>query len=719
MRQFIGRKSLLQAFENRLDLDEGRVLRYIGAPGIGKSALLREFRKRCESRKRPYLWLNLENAAELPSGQEILFELGRSAHGFPAARRAALRQPDEGAGDALNRYDNTFDKLADAAKLADPGGGALIALGRAAVQLAQNLLGPRAGDDIDSAIANSERYLLQTLAAAPGAEGGCRHPVAFFDTYEHLLSGDQRFISRVEFDGGDAREGIQRQIHAAQWMRELGEFLVANGWIVVIAGRYLVNERDAERLPHLDRNEIAEALEANPAFTDWLPARREPLLDLLGQLSFGGNPLWLSIAMNLLERQLTDGDTPERLQADPDYLRQCFEQPGPDDTLAALEGIEHSACKLHLLQRLNRDNPELEAHGWRIALPRVLDNGILRCLYPREQAEQLLTHYRRAGAFDEANRHRFRLHEEIRDLLLAYARAKGYLETQETRGLHCRILQYLFEQHDFDPDAPEYQDDDAPWLLEAAYHAVQVKSELRRHGVRREAFWNHLGGSASLPASKKLRIAIQPHDQWQIQGLIAVLEKETDGWNRMFGPTTTEALSQALRDGSAKNINDLGFWRQRVAEVGLAGDYYGLAQILDTFDDKEDAIAAYNALLTRFVDSDAPEIQVRCAMALLNKGITLGRLQRSDEEIAACDELLARFGDRDDPEIQRQCAMALVNKGVTLGRSQRPDEEIAVYDALLARLGDSDDPEIQCYALLYKGVALSQMQRPNEAIAAY
>ena len=59
------------------------------------------------------------------------------------------------------------------------------------------------------------------------------------------------------------------------------------------------------------------------------------------------------------------------------------------------------------------------------------------------------------------------------------------------------------------------------------------------------------------------------------------------------------------------------------------------------------------------------------------------------------DELLARFGDAAEPALRERVAGALVNKGLTLGQLNRSEDAIAVFDELLARFGDADEPALR------------------------
>jgi hypothetical protein len=46
-------------------------------------------------------------------------------------------------------------------------------------------------------------------------------------------------------------------------------------------------------------------------------------------------------------------------------------------------------------------------------------------------------------------------------------------------------------------------------------------------------------------------------------------------------------------------------------------------------------------------------------MALYNKGITFGQLDRSEEGVGVYDQVVARFGDASEPALREQAAKAL------------------------------------------------------------
>ena len=80
------------------------------------------------------------------------------------------------------------------------------------------------------------------------------------------------------------------------------------------------------------------------------------------------------------------------------------------------------------------------------------------------------------------------------------------------------------------------------------------------------------------------------------------------------------------------------------------------------------AIATYDQLLTRYGDSDSPELQQRVSMALSNKGDELIRLGRPEEALRTCDELERAYGSPSDSYYVefRQRAMSLRTKALLL-----------------------------------------------------
>ena len=525
LNQFIGRKQQLDDFKAHLAVasssennqTNGGVIAYQGAPGIGKSTLLRKFQSICNTQEHPYCRLDM-NGVPFSQGLEILFELSRSAYCFPQARSIAMQQEAQNNGDHNNLskqweyQEETINTVMSALEKIDPAGGIVANLIHAGIDFGQGWINRKQGEkqaqqiskQLEQQIAqNSEMFLLNILANA--VKNLPQTPICFIDSYEHLFRSNQKITSRIEFDPLNletVREGNFKEIPIANWMTQFIHFLQGNGWLIVVAGRTIQNSIiktnnpqhyvEIKELERFKSDEITQAIEATPSFKQLLDSADSPqqkqaslenLLNLLIKLSFNGNPLWLIIAMNLVESLLQQGDTLEQLQQYPDYLQQCFESKALDD-FDSESGIENSKSKLDLLERLyanttnssKSDNRKLLDQVWKIALPRILDDNLVIMLLDnnREKARELIKINRMVGAFisqeeqiskptlsppqgaqrPQIKLKQYRFHEEIRDLLLFYMRSDACAEKQQnkeiSKQLHGKIFAYLVQQNQFD-----------------------------------------------------------------------------------------------------------------------------------------------------------------------------------------------------------------------------------------------------------------------------
>jgi tetratricopeptide (TPR) repeat protein len=183
---------------------------------------------------------------------------------------------------------------------------------------------------------------------------------------------------------------------------------------------------------------------------------------------------------------------------------------------------------------------------------------------------------------------------------------------------------------------------------------------------------------------------------------------------RLLEPDTldhTSALFCALKaTGAAKSDIE---WAQARNTAGVAQFHIGRV---------DEAIAAFTAVAERFSASIETDRRYWHARALINKGATLGALDRSADAIAVYDNLIARFGAASELPLREQVANALFNTGVTLGALDRGEEAIAFYDDLIARFGGASELALReqvANALINKGATLGALDRSADAIAVY
>ncbi len=157
-------------------------------------------------------------------------------------------------------------------------------------------------------------------------------------------------------------------------------------------------------------------------------------------------------------------------------------------------------------------------------------------------------------------------------------------------------------------------------------------------------------------------------------------------------------------------------------QVRVANALVNKGITLGSLNRSEEAIAVYDEVLQRFGDAAEPALRAQLATALCGKGFRLGTLNRSEEAITVYDEVLQRFGDAAEPALRAQLANALVGKGFRLGTLNRSEEEITVYDEVLQRFGEATEPALRAHvakALVNKGITLSSLNRHEEEITVY
>lgn len=70
--------------------------------------------------------------------------------------------------------------------------------------------------------------------------------------------------------------------------------------------------------------------------------------------------------------------------------------------------------------------------------------------------------------------------------------------------------------------------------------------------------------------------------------------------------------------------------------------------------------------MKRYGNAPEPALREQVFKALINKGITLGRLNRSEEALAANDDVMKRYSDAPEPSLREQVAKARASKGFVL-----------------------------------------------------
>ena len=69
-------------------------------------------------------------------------------------------------------------------------------------------------------------------------------------------------------------------------------------------------------------------------------------------------------------------------------------------------------------------------------------------------------------------------------------------------------------------------------------------------------------------------------------------------------------------------------------------------------------------------------VREKVASALLNQGVVLGEMGRSEEALQVYKQVDERYGKDTDPGVREQVASALLNQGIVLGEMSRSEEAL-------------------------------------------
>ena len=329
--------------------------------------------------------------------------------------------------------------------------------------------GGRKQESDKAKLGDPELYLLKAL------KQDCKQqPLIFIDTYERLQAASEISQQKISSHYSRPHEHLdpnKASISLQDWLERFLPFLQQQGAIIIIAGRKTGYwQAQAHSLEHFDDAEILASAGSSQHADLQQAVAEDPqaVLSVLKQLSFDGIPLWLQLAINFVILELSKGKTIKML-AEMDNLNNLFDNPVIDADLDSAN-IENAYCKLALFKRVMQHNLEIADQAWQMALPRRLDKVVLQVLFG-ERADTLHEAFVKAGLLPAeriTNEDQvFRLHNEIRDLLLAYARYKKWLEAEECKVLHKKLANSFAQRYQQQPQAQ--------WLLERLYHELMLE----------------------------------------------------------------------------------------------------------------------------------------------------------------------------------------------------------------------------------------------------
>ncbi|MFI3198853.1 MAG: tetratricopeptide repeat protein, partial [Methylococcaceae bacterium] len=645
---FIGRERQLAEIDRLIKAKQGGVFAVKGNPGIGKSTLLRHIAKQYNDKGQVFIDLN--DLRPLQTAVEFLQFFTERAHGLKYTQ------------EALAKINGTYKTVAD---LAAPYQSVLTDAGQlAADELSKNLDGQdksklsgiasilwklgivlwgRKQENDKTKLGDPELYLLKAL------KQDCKqHPLIFIDTYERLQAASEISQQKISSRYSRPHEHLDpknESISLQDWLERFLPFLQQQGAIIMIAGRktgYWQALADSlERFEEDDILALALALAGSSQYAYLQQAVAEQpqaVLSVLKQLSFDGIPLWLQLAINFVGQELDNGKTISEL-AVMDNLNAYFAIPVSDADLNT-DNIEHASCKLALFKRVMQHNLEIADHAWQMALPRRLDKSVLKVLFA-EQAETMRNAFVNAGLMlatrivsDEQD---FRLHNEIRDLLLAYARYKKWLEADESKGLHKKLADVYNQRYQ--------RQSQAQWLLERLYHQLMLEDDA------------DLGPINEPQLLITMAIDLQAEKQYTKMSqvflrLIDIQPNYEDAW---FG------LGVALGQQGKLDEAVAAYRKQIEIKPDHDSAWNNLGNALGQQGKLDEAVAAYRKQIEIKPDDDS---------AWNNLGNALSEQGKLDEAVAAY---------RKQIEIKPDDDSAWYNLGIALSEQGKLDEAVAAY----------------------------------------
>src|SRR5262245_34978866 len=99
----------------------------------------------------------------------------------------------------------------------------------------------------------------------------------------------------------------------------------------------------------------------------------------------------------------------------------------------------------------------------------------------------------------------------------------------------------------------------------------------------------------------------------------------------------------------------------------------------------EEANHVFDECTAALTAEDEPT-RTRIAIALFNKGVALGQLERADDEIRTYDEVAQRFADASETSVRYPVSLALYNKALTLFQLGLYEAALEALDAFIARV---------------------------------
>lgn len=133
----------------------------------------------------------------------------------------------------------------------------------------------------------------------------------------------------------------------------------------------------------------------------------------------------------------------------------------------------------------------------------------------------------------------------------------------------------------------------------------------------------------------------------------------------------------------------------------------------------ENAIDIYDQVIQRFEGFQETILLEQVAKAMLNKGVLLKEAGKESRAILSYDTIIQTFESSQETELLQSVAMAMRNKGLAFAQQGKTEEAISSYSQLIQRFKNSQQitlAEQAAMAMLNRGM---ELKRTKEAVASY
>ncbi len=571
---FTGRKTELDHVQQLINEKQGAVFAITGKSGIGKSTLLREIEKRHTNKGR--VLVDMNDTPPLQTAVQFLQYVAVRAQGLTKTKEA-LNKINDTYKDATaltapyqailkETVQLGFEHHSEELELSDDEKGKVTTLAKIGMQLF-GVWSKNKQETAKVELGDPELVLLRAL------KQDCKNqPLILIDTYERLHAAQelcqQKIVSRYA-KPHETLKPVEAKVNFQDWLERLLEFLQQHGAIVIVAGRKTGCWHSAQELERFNDDDIANAVTGS-SYTDLQAlltddAQAAALFNIINRLSFNGIPLWLQLALNFLNAKLNEGYDIHELAAMSD-IQQLFSEPEDSRDLNT-DNIDNARCKLALFKRVMQHNLALEEQTWRMALPRRLDKAVLTLLYA-EQADNMREAFNNMGLLKTEKGIHY-LHEEIRDVLLSYARYKNWLDNEQTKTLHQQLADSFKQRHQ--------QTKHIEYLLESLYHQLMSEEQSQLDTIQ----------NTELLFNMALQLETEKQYAKMSQVFLRLIAIQPEHENYYYG------LGVALGNSGKLDEAIAAYQKQLSVQPNHEAVWNGLGVALSMLGKHDEAIAAY------------------------------------------------------------------------------------------------------------------------------